>query len=194
MKRNQTKRMVLTAMFVAIMIVLELCGVGVISIPGGINAQTAGIVAIVGTLCMGLKPGLLFGFVFGSISFVKAYHGLSAIAAPLLANSILWVIALCYVPRLLIPVTTHAVYRLLRNRAKDAVSVMAAALTGSITNTVFYLGLCYLFYSLIGLDQTAVLALISVNGLINAGIEAAVTAIIAPPVVIALKKSTKFDE
>lgn len=193
MKKNKTKRLVLMAMFVAIMVVLELCGVGVISIPGGINAQTAGIVAIIGTLCMGMKPGLLFGFVFGSISFFKAYHGLSAIAAPLMANNILWVIALCYIPRLLIPVTTHFMYRLLKGRAKNPMAVMASALTGSLTNTVFYLGLCYLFYCLVGLDKTAVLALISVNGLINAGIEAAVTAVIAPPVVIALQKNAKFD-
>ena len=67
-----------------------------------------------------------------------------------------------------------------------------AAVAGSLTNTVFYLGLMFLFYVLTGLDVQKVALLIGGTGLIAGTSEAVVAALLVPPIVLALKRLHYF--
>ena len=191
MKHFSAKKLVLYALFIALAFVLGMT-IGLIPL-GFINVTILAIPVIVGTMVLGLKAGLLFGAFFGLASALSAF-GLSlvppsALASALVAANPLLAILMCFVPRLLIPVTTHIVYRAITRKGKLAKAGIApAAVAGSLTNTIFYLGLMLLFYSMVGLDSATILGIIGGTGLIAGFSEAAVAAIIAMPVVVALHK------
>lgn len=63
-----------------------------------------------------------------------------------------------------------------------------AAVCGSLTNTILYLGMMLLFYVMCGIDTTAVLALIGGTALIAGLSEAAVAAVLVPPILTAVQK------
>ncbi|MDL2258911.1 ECF transporter S component [Eubacteriales bacterium OttesenSCG-928-K08] len=194
MQRMPTKTIALYAMFIALTLFLGMTPYGLIPL-GAINLTTLCIPVIVGTLVLGLKAGLLFGFFFGSASFLSAL-GLSltpqsGLAAALLAENPFYVVLMCYIPRLLVPVVTHGVYQLLKNRKSEAVKIAPAAVLGSLTNTFLYLGLMLFFFVITGLDSSRVLAVIAGAGLLGGSGEAVLAGIIAVPTVIALKKIHK---
>ena len=80
---------------------------------------------------------------------------------------------------------------MLLSKAKrvSVLSLSLSATAGSLTNTVFYLGLMLLFYVICGLDAASVLALIAGTGLIAGALEAVAAALITVPVVKALSKT-----
>lgn len=67
-----------------------------------------------------------------------------------------------------------------------------AAVTGSVVNTVGYLGLMLLFYGITGLDSQAVLAAIGGTGLIAGGAEAVVAGVLSAPILSALVENTRI--
>ena len=69
---------------------------------------------------------------------------------------------------------------------ENTVLIISSA-AGSVTNTVLYLGLMLLFYTLSGLGGSEILALIKGTGIIAGGLEAMAAAILVPPIVKALK-------
>lgn len=190
MNRKSVQNMVLVALFVALILLLGMTPLGLIPL-GFINLTVLCIPVVVGTLVLGLKLGMVLGACFGLISALSAF-GLSpmppsALAGQLVAASPLLAIVMCLVPRILVPVSTHFFYKLVSRgepRSKKALPFAAAA--GSLTNTICYLGLMLLFFSITGLDSTTVLGIIGGTGLIGGAGEAIVAAIIATPVCIAL--------
>lgn len=194
MKQLSTRKLVMYALFIGLIFFLGLTPWGLIPL-GFINVTVLCIPTIVGTLVLGLKSGLLFGFFFGAASLMSVL-GLSMVPPSLLAGALLgknpvFVVLMCFVPRLLVPVTTHLVYRLVNRNKRNTLSVVPAAVAGSLTNTVFYLGLMLLFYALSGLDSTPVLTIIGGTGIIAGTTEAIAAAIIATPAVLALNKLVK---
>lgn len=71
--------------------------------------------------------------------------------------------------------------------ADENTALIICPAVGSITNTVLYLGLMLLFYTLSGLGSSEILALIKGTGIIAGGLEAMAAAILVPPIVKALK-------
>lgn len=189
--RSKTAHLTLTALFVALILLFGFTPVGMIPL-GFINVTILHIPVIVGTLLLGLKTGLLFGACFGTVSALSAFGIFgtpSTLAATLVAASPALALIMCYVPRLLVPVVTTLVYRLIaRGRVNSKRAVPFASVLGSLTNTVFYLGLMLLFYVIMGIDHANLLALIGGTGLIAGTSEAVVAAIIATPVLAALWK------
>ena len=191
MNHNQMLAFVLTALFIALILLLGLTPIGMIPL-GFINISILGVPVVIGTLFLGLKRGLVLGFAFGFISALSAfgiYGTPSALAGALVAASPALAALMCFVPRLLIPVVTCLVHGLLvRGRRAEKLAVTAAAAAGSLTNTVFYLGLMLLFYVLTGINSEKVLALIGGTGLIAGTAEAVANALITTPVIFALRK------
>ncbi len=193
MKKEDTRRLTLTALFVALVFLLGLTPVGLIPL-GFINLTTLCIPVVIGAMMMGLKSGLLFGFFFGLVSLMSAL-GLSMMApswigASLLGANVLYLIAACFIPRLTVPVTTFFVHRALKNRFPH-IAPAAAAAAGSLTNTVLYLGLVYVFFSMAGLELNKLIGIILGAGMIGGACEAAAAAIIATPVLAALNHVKK---
>lgn len=194
MNHDQTRNFVLTALFVAIVLLLGLTPVGMIPL-GFINISILCTPVVVGTLLLGLRQGLILGFIFGGVSALSAfgvYGTPSSLASALVAASPALAAIMCFLPRLLVPIVAHLVYRAI---AKGGAAVKRAApfaaAAGSLTNTNFYLGLMLLFYVMMGIDSGRVLALIGGTGLIAGSIEAVFAALIATPVLAALWKVQK---
>ena len=194
MNHEQMRAFVLAALFIALILLLGLTPVGMIPL-GFINISLLAVPVVIGTLVLGLKKGLLLGLCFGAISALSAfgiYGTPSALAAALVAASPLMAALMCFVPRLLIPVIAWAVYALTgRRQARCIRAVPFAAAAGSLTNTVFYLGLMLLFYVLAGINSEKVLALIGGTGLIAGSLEAVANALVSTAVMAALWKVKK---
>ena len=219
MKHNSLKLFVTTAAMAAIVFVLGLTPLGIIPL-GFMNVTILHIPVVIGTLTLGLKPGLVLGMCFGLASTLRAFGiptPASALVSNLMASQPLYVIIMSILPRICVPVTTYFMYKLvscvpLGNGEKKTVSAVADSLifiiafpvllialyalnvikfwmvlvlfalfalfelvyasktdnssliissvTGSLTNTVLYLGLMLLFYYLTGNDTDVVLKLI----------------------------------
>ena len=189
MNHNQTLHLVLTALFVALVLLLGLTPIGLIPL-GFINVTVLCVPVIVGTLLLGLRTGLLLGFCFGGVSALSAfgiYGTPSALAGALVAASPVLAAIMCFLPRLMVPVVAHLVYRLVsKGEPTKKRAVPFAAVAGSLTNTILYLGLMLLFYVIMGINSEGVLTLIGGTGLIAGTSEAVVAALIATPVLAAL--------
>lgn len=185
---NKTKRFTLTALLVALIFLLGLTPLGLIPL-GFIYVTILALPVIIGTLVLGLNIGLLLGLAFGGISTFKLLTAPSSLAGNLLGASPALAIAMCIVPRLLVPLASHLVYHRLKAGRAERFAAMAAGAAGSLTNTVFYLGLMLLFYQLAGLDSAAVISLIIGTGVIAGSMEAVVSAVLVPPIEFALRKT-----
>lgn len=249
MNHNQMRSFVLTALFIALILLLGLTPVGMIPL-GFINISLLGVPVVIGTLFLGLKTGLVLGFCFGAVSALSAfgiYGTPSALAGALVAANPFLAALMCFVPRLLIPVFCNAVFTGFSRRMKgvqgehtygravagtliyavvvgalfvwqkvytlwymDVLAVVSAAgvfallckrweavavsaVIGSLTNTVFYLGLMLLFYVIMGIDSEKILALIGGTGLIAGTAEALINAWISTPVMMALWKLNRHN-
>ena len=194
MKHDKMRGFVLTALFIALVLLLGLTPVGMIPL-GFMNISILGVPVVIGTLFLGWRTGLVLGACFGTVSALSCfgiYGTPSALAGALAAASPVLALVMCFVPRLLIPLLTHAAYRLAsRGEAKKKRAVPVAAAVGSLTNTVFYLGLMLLFYVIMGINSEKVLALIGGTGLIAGSLEAVANALISTAVLTALWKLDK---
>ena len=191
--RKKLFRMTAPALLMALVFLFGMTPIGLIPL-GFINITVLCVPVIIGTITLGRRSGLMLGFCFGTTSTMSMV-GLSltppsALSSALFSVSPLCAVIMCYVPRLLVPIVTHGVYMLLSKAKRVSVlSLSLSATAGSLTNTVFYLGLMLLFYVFCGLDAASVLALIAGTGLIAGALEAVAAALITVPVVKALSKT-----
>lgn len=191
---TKIRTMTLTAVFIALVLLLGLTPIGLIPLVV-VNVTILCVPVIVGTLLLGLKTGLVLGACFGGVSALSAfgvYGTPSELAGALVAANPFLAAVMCFAPRLLVPVMAHLVYKLAsRGRETSAKAVPFAAVAGSLTNTVFYLGLMLLFYIVCGINSEKVLAIIGGTGLIAGTAEAVVAAVVSTPILAALWKFQK---
>lgn len=185
--RNQLVRMASTALLMALIILFGLTSIGFINV-GVVYITFLCIPVLIGTLALGLRAGLVLAICMGSVSLYTGLRAPSALVAPILEKNLLWVIILCYVPRLLVPLVADTVNRLVKNKGEKLANPLAAGL-GSLTNTVFYLGFLILFYWMLGIENPTLLATVGTITLTAGLPEAAAAAIISAPVLMALKKA-----
>lgn len=185
MKRKQLTHMVLLALFSALIVLLGSTPLGLIPL-GFINVTILCVPVIIGSLLLGWRSGLILGLAFGLMSVFSAFTKPSALVATLMGASPVLMIIMSIVPRLLVPLVACGLYRLLEKRTKAAAAVAAAC--GSLTNTVFYLGLMLLFYVLCGIDTAEVLVFIGGTALIAGSLEALANGVICSAAMAALTK------
>jgi len=151
MNRSETvRRLVVLAMFVAMIMVLALPGSPLAPILGFINIgafaiTTIHIVVILGAVLEGPVAGLILGLAFGACSLYTAFVN-PTITSPAFQNPLVSVL-----PRILIGVVAAYVYRGLFRLFPRANSV-AAAITGAVgtlTNTAGVFGMILLCAQLI---------------------------------------------
>lgn len=194
MNSKRIRRTTLTAFFIALVVILGLTPLGLIPL-GFINITILCIPVITGTLLMGLPTGILLGFAFGTVSMMSmlgmSMTPPSLLAGTLFAASPVLAILMCYVPRLLVPVAAHVLYRSLYPR-KIAPAIAAAV--ASLTNTVMYLGAMWCFYTLTNLDTSRVVAIILGTGMLAGSMEALAAALLVPPIIFAVHKTKLLPE
>ncbi len=202
-KRFALKAVVLTALLSALCLIFGLTMIGYIPI-GPIQITIMCVPVIIGTVMLGKKTGLFvglfLGFLFGFTSFMQIFIYPNPLYGVLLVDWLSWIkiIAVCFVPRMVIPVTVYFTYnalmKKLNNEKREFIAVGVSAGVGSLTNTVLFLGLFWLLFngqaSQLDPDMYAVfLSIFAIATTINAGCELAFNIIVNPPIVLALRKS-----
>lgn len=172
----------LTAILAAITLTLGLTPLGIIAIPGFIEVTLMCVPVIIGTLTLGLYPGVLLATVFALTSIIAAVTK-SPLGAALMAANPAYTLIILIVPRLLIPVTTYAANRWLRLK-KPGVKTAVCAAIGSLTNTAGFLALLALLFSDIVAKE-----LFTFAAVINGTAEAAIAAAVCAPVVSAVRRA-----
>ena len=128
---NSTRKLVVTAMLVALVLILVFSGLGFI--PFLVFAITLyHIPVIIAAQAEGWTTGLIVAFMFGATSLYKALTAPAGLYDPLFVNPLVSIL-----PRLLIVPATLLGLRLLRGRGKLAYAV--SALLGTLANTIFTL-------------------------------------------------------
>ena len=186
----KTKKLTQAGVLTAVTLVLGLTPLGIIPIPPA-NVTIMHLPVIIGTLTCGLGVGMVLGGVFGLSSVYAAFTRPSALVAPILAQSPVLVVVMSLGARLLVPLLTHLVYRAITQGEirRQRTGVLVASVCGSLTNTVFYLGLMLLFYTLLGLNAGVVLGVIAGAGALNGSCEAVAAALLCTPIVLGVRRA-----
>ena len=184
--RSKNQRIAILGLLIGLMLLLGFTPVGNISI-GPANITLMGFPVIIGTLFLGIREGLLLGFLFGFFNFLKTFIAPSALTAPLLMQASHWFSPVLYfvlmiLPRMLVSVVVWALNHM---KLMKPLRYGIAAVGGSLTNTVGFLGLMWLFFHAdiaanYGISPDAVTAMLVGLGISNGLIEAAVSALCSP--------------
>ena len=183
---SKVRTIAITGMLAAVTLVLGLTNIGIIPIPPA-NVTTMHIPVIIGAILCGPKVGLLLGLVFGLTSVWKAFTATSALLAPLMAVSPILVIIMSVGARLMVPIIARWIY-LMIGKKNQTLAAIVAPIAGSLTNTIFYLGLMLLFYVISGIDASGVFAIIAGVGALNGSCEVLAAALICGPIIVAVEK------
>lgn len=128
-----TRKIVVAGVLGAIAIVLGVTRLGFIPVPNvSGNATILHVPAIIGAVLEGPVVGVLAGAIFGIFSFLQA-------DTPLFQNPLIAI-----GPRVLIGLFAWLAYRALERRSVDVAAVVAGVV-GTLTNTIFVLGLGFAF-------------------------------------------------
>lgn len=201
--KKRTKNLVLTAVLAALMVLFGLTPVFYIPMPWGVQVTLMCVPIIIGTLVLGLRTGFFLGLLFGMTSFAQLFINPSPILAPLFFSPENWVepvlyLLIVFLPRMAIGPVTWLVAKAFGARSgKLSIAVSSAA--GSLTNTVGFLGLLYLFFgerisgliASLGMPYNSGGAFVLFLGVANGLPEAAVAVAVCLPIVAALRKTYK---
>lgn len=188
MKKANTLTLAQLGIFSGLIILLTFTPLGYLTI-GPISATTIHIPVIIGAIVLGPKSGTILGGVMGVFCLIRAATMPVGPLDVLFINPVISVL-----PRILIGLVAALVFiglkKVMKGKASTAVSAGIAAAAGTLTNTIFVLGLLVLFYSeqiqvsASGAVSFIILTILSVNGI--AEIVGAV--VLAIPISIALLK------
>lgn len=153
---NKTSNLVMTAVLVAIIMIMAFVPfLGYIPL-GFMNATIIHIPVIVGAILLGPKSGAFLGLVFGLTSLWKNTmmpNPTSFVFSPFVEvagfGGNLWSLVIAIVPRILIGVVAYWVYRLLLKKlsgSKGTLPLVCAGIAGSLTNTLLVMNFIFLFF------------------------------------------------
>ena len=192
---KNTKNFTLTAMFLAILILLAVTPLGFIPI-GPINATTMHIPVIIASIVLGPRLGAFLGGTFGLISMIRStvvQTPLSFVFSPFIPvigtdHGSLKALLIAFIPRILIGIVPYFVFKgmqkLIKNKA-NTVSIFIAGLAGSLVNTILVMNMIYFLFQqdyaqVIGKNinavYSAVLAVIFTSGVPEAIVAGLATA------------------
>lgn len=194
-RASRINRMVITALFCGIILLLNFTPIGYIQLPL-IKATIIHVPVIIGSVLLGPRIGAGLGFVFGLTSLYNNTFAptlLSFAFSPLIPvpgtpNGSWQALLITFVPRILVGVVPWYGYRLMNrvlNGKHEMLSLSLCGLAGSMTNTVLVMNLIYVLFRdayaqvkdiPVNLIYNAVLAVIFTNGVPEAIVAAVLTA------------------
>lgn len=144
--QDRTKKLVILALFCAIMGVMAVTNIGMIPL-GFMNATTLHIPVILCAVLLGPKEGMFMGFVFGLISLLTNTfrpNVTSFVFSPFYQSEYgnpVFSLLICFVPRILIGLFSVLSYRgLKKTELPQILALGTSGFIGSITNTIFVMG------------------------------------------------------
>lgn len=170
-----TKKMVQLAILVALLIVLDLTGVGMIITPV-IAITTLGIPVVMGGILLGPAAGGFLGVVFGLLSMWKAttigVSPMDVAFSPFKSGDPLSSVILCFAGRILLGVVAGLLYKVLKKFIKQGyISTAITAVVSCVVCTATVMASLWLLFPDLQVTFKAVLLTIcSVNFLIETGV------------------------
>lgn len=144
--QDKTKKLVILALFCAIMGVMAVTNIGMIPL-GFMNATTLHIPVILCAVLLGSKEGMFMGAVFGLISLLTNTfrpNVTSFVFSPFYQSEYgnpLFSLLICFVPRILIGLFSALSYGgLKKTKLPKILGLGISGFLGSITNTIFVMG------------------------------------------------------
>ena len=186
MKREKTFQMVLSAMFIAIIILQSFVPfLGNIPIVA-LNITIIHITVIVGGIVLGPRAGFLFGFTWGVCSLILAYTSANILSFMIFTNPLISIL-----PRLLMGGLVALFYhRATKLIASDRLRMAVTGFLGSIMNTVFVLSSIYLLmgnqYAELKGKTVAELPLFLMSVVMTNGVPEALAATVVTPIIASI--------
>ncbi|BDD38829.1 ECF transporter S component [Streptococcus ruminantium] len=182
MNKNKSKDVATLAIFLTIMIVIEIVSQLVFAnfiLP--IKPTITHIPVIIASILYGPRLGAQLGGFMGIMSIVRnsiIISPLSYVFSPFVENGNLYSVLIALVPRILIGVIPYLAYKLLKNKT----GLLVAGLAGTLTNTIFVLtGIFVFFSSVYGGDIKILLtSIVSFNSIAELTISGLLTLTIVP--------------
>ena len=180
------------AIFAALIVVLAFTPfIGYIPL-GFTRATIIHIPVIMGSLMLGPKRGAALGGVFGLTSFINNTINptlTSFVFTPFYSlgeySGGIGSLIICFVPRILIGVVPFYVYRLVKKLSKNngvsSVGLIAAGLSGALTNTLLVMNLIFVFFRndiTVKAVYGFILSIIGINGIPEAIVAAVITLVL----------------
>lgn len=173
--------MVILSILIAIEIIIAFTPLGSLPAIGSIVMTLAHIPVIIAVISLGLKGGLIMGFVYGFLSFlIWTFMPPSPIAflfTPFYSlgdiNGNFWSLVICFVPRILIGALTYyfisLIYRIFKNKF---IGIFFGSFFGNLISSFVLLVFIYVFfrqpYSIaLGIEYDAVIGFIFLTFLLN---------------------------
>ena len=140
MNVSSVLKLTLTAIFLAIIIVMSFTPVGYLKV-GTIEISLLAIPVAMGAALLGVGGGALLGLAFGVTSLIQCF-GMSAFGTALMGINPALTVILCIVPRVLLGVASALVYKALKGRnVQPNITSLVSFLTAAVVNTVLFVGL-----------------------------------------------------
>lgn len=200
MKSNKAiYKMVLAAVFTAIIIVMSFTPLGYLRV-GFVSISFMTIPVALGAILLGPYYGAFFGLLFGVTSFIQCFTG-DLFGAALVAISPALTAVMCIVPRILVGLLCGFIAKAIK---KDIPSFLTASMSAPLLNTLFFMGFMMIFFynnpefhtSLEGLGITGYVnvwhllwIMIGINGIIEFFVCGLVSFGIANPLSRAFRKT-----
>ncbi|MDR1410001.1 MAG: ECF transporter S component [Oscillospiraceae bacterium] len=199
-KRKSTLLIVQLAVLLALEALVCFTPLGSIPFTPVIVATFSHVPVIIAAVLLGPAVGAGMGFSFGLFSFLvwtfmppNPFSGFlftPVTTAPGAASGNLFSLLICFVPRILVGVVAGFAYKALSKTPKP-VSMSAAAILGTLTNTVFVLGGAYGFFPEVNAGAHGFFTFVILNAGWNGLLEIAAAVILTAPVCIAVQRATK---
>jgi uncharacterized membrane protein len=197
-RENRIRKIVTGGVLSALVIVLGVTGLGFIPLPLG-AITVLQVPVIIGAIVEGPVVGIFIGLLFGAFSIVQAaIIGVTPVDLAFLHYP--WI---AIAPRILIGPAAWLVYSAVSGRlfrsggepglARESAAAAAAAIAGSLVNTVLVLSAFALFLPEL-VSWQVVFGLASLNGTVEAGFSAAISlAVILPWKGISRRKTSRLS-
>ena len=144
-RSSSVHRITLTAILMAIILIMSFTPLGYLKV-GIVSITFLAIPVVIGGIVLGPLYGCLLGAVFGATSFAQCF-GMDAFGTALMGLNPLATFITCLLPRILIGVVAGWLYRLLHRWDRAGVwSAVVTSVAGSLTNTVFFVGMVIAFF------------------------------------------------
>lgn len=142
---QRTMRLTLTAMLVAVELLMWLLGMGQVPV-GALNMSFLTVPVAVGAILLGPSMGSVLGLTFGLTSLFDAMTGRSALTSFFFTHHPFHTVLLCVGMRVLMGLCTGWVFRTLKGDGPVQIwKYFVAAICAPLLNTLFFMGYICLF-------------------------------------------------
>lgn len=143
--KQKTQRLVLAAVFTALIIVMSLTPLGYLEV-GFVSISFITIPVALGAILLGPVYGAYFGLLFGITSFIKCFTG-DWLGGILVGINPVFTAVMCIIPRTLIGLLSGLIFAVIKKASKNDIGAfLTSSLSAPLINTLLFVGSMMLFF------------------------------------------------